>query len=67
MLLYFGILYPYNFGSPRRINHSAIESILLLFLPSPHISFTLSSEPSSLINLFLLSLFAPTPVSSQAP
>jgi len=66
MLLYYGILYLNNSGSPRPINHSVLQLIILLYLPSPHISFTRNSKPSSLINPFLLSLFAPTHVGSLA-
>jgi len=33
MLLYFGILYPNNSGSPWRLNHSALQQIVLLYCP----------------------------------
>jgi len=56
MLLYFGILYPNNCGSIRRLHHSALLLILLLHLPCPRISFTLNSKLFSLNNPFLLSL-----------
>jgi len=45
--------------SPRRINHSALQLILLHKLPSPRNSFTLNS----LVNHFLFGLVA-TPVGS---
>jgi len=45
-----------NCGSPRRLNHSALQLILLLYLPSPRISFTLNSKLFSLNNPFLLNL-----------
>ena len=60
MLQYYGILFPNNSASLRPINHSVLQLIILLYLPSPRISFTLNSKHSSLINLFLLSLFAPS-------
>jgi len=56
MLLYSGILFQNNCGSFRRLHHSALLLILLLFLPCPHISFTLNSKPFFFNNPFLLSL-----------
>jgi len=56
MLLYFGIVYPNNCGNLRRLHHSSMLLSLLLHLPCPCISFTLSSKPFSLNNPFLLSL-----------
>jgi len=55
MLLYFGILFQNNCGSLRRLQHSALL-LILLFLPSPRISFTLNSKTFFLNNPFLLSL-----------
>jgi len=55
-----GILYPNNCGSIRRLHHSALLLILLLYLPCPHISFTLNSKLFSLDNPFLLSLVCKT-------
>jgi len=68
MLRYLGLLYPNNCDSLRRLHHSlGTKLILLLYLPSPRISFTLNSKPSSLINPFLFSLFALTLVGSLVP
>jgi len=53
MLVYFGILYPNNCGSLRRLHHSALLLTLLLYLPCPRISFTLNSKRFSLNNPFL--------------
>jgi len=53
---YFGILYQNNFNSHRRINHSALQFILLLYLPCPRIIFTLNCKMFSLNNTFLLRL-----------
>jgi len=39
---------PNNCGSPRRFHHSALQLILLLYLPSPHIIFILNSKLFSL-------------------
>jgi len=56
MPVYFGILYPKNCGSLRRLHHSALLLILLLYLPCSRISFTLNSKRFSLNNPFFLSL-----------
>jgi len=54
MLLYFGILYPYNCGNIWRLYHSALLLILITHLPSPRISFTLNSKMFCLNNPFFL-------------
>jgi len=54
--VYFGILYPNNCGSIRRLHHSALLLILLFYLCCPRISFALNSKLFSLGNPFLLSL-----------
>jgi len=51
----FGILYPNNCSSFRRLNHSALL-LILLHLLCPCISFTLNSKLFSLNNPLLLSL-----------
>jgi len=42
MLLYFGILYPNNCASLRRLHLMALLLFLLHYLPCPRISFTLN-------------------------